>query len=358
MKLEQLLSEFIDSGSSDLHVKEEAVPYIRLHGALVPMENSEIVDRNTIEEMTEELVGKDKYAEFLQENELDMAVSYKENRLRINVYVQQKKIAWALRALPSEFFPLDKLGLPAQVCDMACNLQKGLVLVTGATGSGKSTTLASIINRINENRACHIFTIEDPVEYRHENRKAFISQREVGDDTGSFHEALRRVLREDPDVVLIGEMRDRTTMQAALTLAETGHLTFATLHTAEAIQTVTRLIGSFPAEEQDQIRTQIATTLNLVISQQLVPWDRGKGRSLAAEILVATPAVRAMIRENKVHQIASSMQTGSHVGMKTMNNSLKELVDNDLITNDTAMLWSIDKEDMKRTLTQTPSMMD
>jgi twitching motility protein PilT len=266
------------------------------------------------------------------------------------MYMQQKEIAWALRALPSEFMSLEQLGLPPQIYHNACALKKGLVLVTGATGSGKSTTLASMINQINETRECHIFTIEDPVEYLHFNKKAFISQREIGEDTESFHEALRRVLREDPDVVLIGEMRDRITMQAALTLAETGHLTFATLHTNEAIQTVTRIIGSFPANEQDQIRTQLATNLNLVISQQLIPWDNGKGRSLSAEILVATPAVKAMIRENKIHQVASAMQTGSQYGMLTMNTAIKDLYLSGRIGKDTAMSWSIDKEDMQRQL--------
>ncbi len=228
-----------------------------------------------------------------------------------------------------------------------------MVLVTGTTGSGKTTTLASIINEINKTRNCHIFTIEDPVEYCHANRKAFISQREVGTDTASFEEALRRVLREDPDVVLIGEMRDQTTMRAALTLAETGHLTFGTLHTSEALQTVTRMIGAFPANEQEQIRTQLATTLSLVISQQLVPWSDGKGRSLAAEVMIGTPAVKAMIRENKIHQIPSSIQTGHIHGMQTMNMSLNALVKKRLITPERAIDWSIDKEDMRRLLNST-----
>ena len=349
-ELDHLLSSFINSGASDLHVSVNQPPYYRLHGFLVPMSGFDILDLEKITSFTRELIGKEKFDEFINNNELDMAVSYEGTRLRINIYMQQKTIAWALRALPSEFFPLEKLGLPLQICKKACTLHKGLILVTGATGSGKSTTLASIINEINENRQCHIFTIEDPVEYRHFNKKAFISQREVGDDTESFNEALRRILREDPDVVLIGEMRDRTTMQAALTLAETGHLTFATLHTAEAIQTVSRIIGSFPANEQEQIRTQLSATLQLVISQQLIPWDDGEGRSLAAEILVATPAVKAMIRENKIHQIGSAMQTGLQIGMKTMNISLHELYASGKIKADTAIDWSIDKEDMQRQL--------
>ena len=349
-KLDELLKYFIGSGSSDLHITANEPPYYRMHGSLIPMPNFVPLSADEITTLTRELIGEDKYKEFVCSNELDMAVSYGETRLRINIYMQQKTISWALRALPSGFLPLDKLGLPSQICEKACKLHKGLVLVTGATGSGKSTTLASIINEINENRQCHIFTIEDPVEYRHLNKNSFISQREVGDDTASFNEALRRILREDPDVVLIGEMRDRDTMLAALTLAETGHLTFATLHTAEAIQTVTRLIGAFPANEQEQIRTQLATTLQLVISQQLIPWDDGHGRSLAAEILVATPAVKAMIRENKIHQIASAMQTGLQTGMKTMNISLHELYSSGKIGADTALAWSIDKEDMQRQL--------
>lgn len=349
-KLGKLLDFFVSSGSSDLHISVGQPPYYRLHGSLVPMPGFEQYDSETIIALTKELIGEDKYKKFILESELDMAVSFGDSRLRINIYMQQKTICWALRALPSEFFPLDKLGLPPEICQMACKLHKGLILVTGATGAGKSTTLASIINAINESRQCHIFTIEDPVEYRHINKKAFISQREVGEDTVSFKEALRRVLREDPDVVLIGEMRDRTTMQAALTLAETGHLTFATLHTAEAIQTVTRIIGSFPANEQEQIRTQLSSTLQMVISQQLVPWDKGQGRSLAAEILVATPAVRAMIRENKIHQIASAMQTGSQAGMKTMNSALYELYVSGKIKSETALDWSINKEDIQRQL--------
>jgi twitching motility protein PilT len=349
-KLDELLKCFIESGSSDLHITVNEPPYYRIHGSLFPMPDLEALSVDELTALTRELIGEDKYKEFVCGNELDMAVSYGDTRLRINIYMQQKMISWALRALPSKFFPLDELGLPVKICEKICKLQKGLVLVTGATGSGKSTTLASIINKINESRQCHIFTIEDPVEYRHSNKKAFISQREVGDDTASFSEALRRILREDPDVVLIGEMRDRDTMQAALTLAETGHLTFATLHTAEAIQTVTRIIGAFPANEQEQIRTQLATTLQLVISQQLVPWDDGRGRSLAAEILVATPAVKAMIRENKIHQIASAMQTGLQTGMKTMNISLQELYTAGKIKAETALDWSIDKEDMQRQL--------
>ncbi len=353
IELKDLLAGFKDAESSDLHLTSGGFPYIRLHGDLHVLPDFPAVSEAEMEKLTIELVGRDNYDRFKAENELDIAIEFDGDRMRVNIYRQQKQIAWALRLLPSRFFPLEQLGIPLQILKSACTMQKGLVLVTGATGSGKSTTLASIINEINRTRDCHIFTIEDPVEYRHFNQKAFISQREVGTDTASFEEALRRVLREDPDVVLIGEMRDQTTMRAALTLAETGHLTFGTLHTSEALQTVTRIIGAFPANEQEQIRTQLATTLNLVISQQLVPWSNGRGRSLAAEIMIGTPAIRAMIRESKIHQITSSIQTGQQLGMRTMNMSLAELVKQKVIDADRALEWSLDKEDLKRILNST-----
>lgn len=350
--LSQLLTDFIATGASDLHLTAGGLPTLRLHGYMLPLKGYNPIGADELYALTRELIGEENLKEFEVGNELDMAVSFAETRLRINLYKQQQKLTWSLRALPNSFFPLEKLGLPPSVCEMAATLQKGLVLVTGATGSGKSTTLAAIINRINETRPCHIFTIEDPIEYQHTNKLAFVSQREIGDDTESFHEALRRVLREDPDVVLIGEMRDRITMGAALTLAETGHLTFATLHTADAVQTVSRIIGSFPADEQDLIRTQLSATLSLVICQQLVPWNNGKGRAMAAEILVVTPAVRAMIRENKIHQIASAMQTGYALGMRTMDSSLKSWVDKGYISSKTALEFSTSKEDMTRSLAE------
>ncbi len=346
--LKTLLSAFREANSSDLHLTSEGGPYIRRNGELFPLPDFPAVASGEMESLTLELVGRENYEKFRRENELDMAVGLEGDRMRVNIYRQQKKIAWALRLLPSGFFPLEQLGIPLPVLRAACTMQKGLVLVTGATGSGKTTTLASMIHEINRTRNCHIFTIEDPVEYQHENLRAFVSQREVGDDTASFEEALRRVLREDPDVVLIGEMRDQITMRAALTLAETGHLTFGTLHTSEALQTVTRMIGAFPTNEQEQIRTQLATTLNLVISQQLVPWSDGGGRSLAAEIMIGTPAIKAMIRENKIHQIASSIQTGGQLGMRTMNMALLELIKEKRIDAERAMEWSMDREDMKR----------
>ncbi|MDD3119119.1 MAG: PilT/PilU family type 4a pilus ATPase [Victivallales bacterium] len=355
LTLDYLLRYFVASGASDLHLTAATPPYLRLNGELVPGDTVQPVAAVDLERLTRELVGEQPYEKFKRDHELDMALSFENTRLRINLYRQQGAIAWALRALPESFIPLEQLGLPPPVTAMACQMKKGLVLVTGATGSGKSTTLASIINQINVSRSCHIFTIEDPIEYRHANRRAFISQREIGSDAVSFPEALRRILREDPDVVLIGEMRDRETMSAALTLAETGHLTFATLHTASAVQTVSRLIGAFPANEQDQIRTQLATTLSLVLSQQLIPRQDRPGRSMAAEILVATPALKAMIRENKLHQMLSLMQTGAGLGMRTMNQALAELWRQQQISREAALAWSWDKEDLIRTLAITPA---
>lgn len=352
--LSELLTAFQKSGSSDLHLTEGSFPHIRKHGRLTVLPGATIISSADIEDLTKELVGMNKYEKFLRENELDVGADYGIDRIRINLYRQKGKIAWALRLLPSRLFPLEQLGIPLPVLQTICSMQKGLVLISGATGSGKSTTLASLIHEINATRHCHIFTIEDPIEFIHENIKSFVSQREIGTDTSSYEEALRRVLREDPDVVVIGEMRDQSTMRAALTLAETGHLTFGTLHTSDAVQTITRIIGSFPPNEQEQIRVQLASVLNLVICQHLVPWSNGLGRSLAAELLVATSAVKAMIRENKIHQIPSSIQTGQQYGMRTMNFALAELLNRNLIDANTAELWSPDREGMKRIIAAGP----
>lgn len=335
MSLDLLLTALVESESSDLHLTENVLPHFRIHGILIPQYTLGTYDHQMMYQMTQALVPELKFEQFLAQNELDASCTFQNARLRINLYVQQGKISWAIRKLPLDFFPLENLGLPIDICKMACELQHGLVLVTGSTGSGKSTTLASIINQINQTRPCHVFTIEDPVEYLHENKKAFFSQREVGDDTASFEEALRRVLREDPDVVMIGEMRDALTMRAALTLAETGHLTFATLHTSDAVQTISRIIGSFSGAESDVIRTQLATTLRLILSQRLLPTVDHQGRVLASEILIGTSAIQAQIRENKIHQILSSIQMGRHLGMRTMDESLAQLLSNKKISQTT-----------------------
>lgn len=322
-----LLKEMVSQGGSDLHIAAGNPPALRVHGKLAPMKNHPVLRPADTEKIIRELVSKNEFQALKDTGELDSAISLEGGyRLRINAYRQDDSLAAALRLLPNEFFTFEKLGLPINVLESISKLHSGLILVTGATSSGKSTTIASIINEINKVRPCHIHTIEDPVEYKHVSNKSFVTQREVGRDTQSFGEALRRSMRQDPDIIVVGEMRDLETMSAALTLAETGHLTFATLHTSSAIQTVSRVISSYPASQQAQTRIQLASTLQYVICQQLIPWDTGKGRSLAAEILVATDAVRAMIRDEKTHQIKTAMQTNFKLGMRTMNQSLQQIV--------------------------------
>lgn len=349
--LDDLFRLLVDSGATDLHWADGATPYLRVNGFLETAEIPASLSRIPFEELTTHLIGRDHLATFLERREFDGARTVLGGcRLRINVYFKRGQIAWAIRLLPSEFFPLDSLGLDLDICHRICELKQGLVLVTGATGSGKTTTLASLLHHINQHRREHIFTIEDPIEYLHESRECMVSQREVGADTGSFHDALRSVLREDPDIVLLGEMRDRVSMDAALTLSETGHLTFATLHTSGAVDTISRIISAFDSMEQGQIRERLATNLRVVITQQLIPWTNREGRSLCAEIMVSTKAIRAMIRDGKERQMLSAIETGSDEGMTTMNKSLADLVKRRLITQKDAALYSLDREALKRFL--------
>lgn len=343
--LASLLDELVATGASDLHLAVGNPPTIRVHGSLRHLEAwPDALGAEAVEAWVKEAVGAEGWAKAQRDQELDAAFGREDGtRFRINVYRQQDHFAAAVRLLPNRFFDLRELGLDFGLLERICALPSGLVLVTGSTSSGKSTTIASIVHQINRTRSCHIHTIEDPVEYRHESLKAFVTQREVGRDTASFAEALRRSMRQDPDVVVIGEMRDLDTMSAALTLAETGHLTFATLHTSDAVQTVSRIISAYSAGQQPQIRVQLASTLQVVISQKLIPWANGQGRSLAAEILVATPSVRAMIREEKTHQMRTAIQTGGTLGMKTLNQSLMELVSQRRIHRETALDYSEDQ---------------
>ena len=339
----ELLLELIRQGGSDLHLAADNPPVIRLHGTLLPMNDQAARSAAQVAEIIRQIVGEDDFKELERSWELDSAITLEGGyRLRINAYRQQDTFAAALRLLPNRFFELAELGLPIEVLDRICRQQSGLVLVTGATSSGKSTTIASIVHQINQTRPCHIHTIEDPVEYCHVSQKAFVTQREVGRDTASFSEALRRSMREDPDVIVIGEMRDLETMSAALTLAETGHLTFATLHTSTAIQTISRVVSSYPAAQQAQARIQLAMSLQYVICQKLIPWDDGKGRSLAAEVLAVTPAVRAMIRDEKSHQLKTVLQTNYELGMRTLDQSLREIIQAGRISERTAMLFAED----------------
>lgn len=349
LKTHDLLREMIRQDASDLHLAAGNAPRLRLHGLLVPMASVPVLGPEAVADLIEQVVTAEEFSALRATGELDTAISLEGGyRVRINAYRQQDSLAAALRLLPNRFFSFEQLGLPLKVLESICALHSGLVLVTGATSSGKSTTIASLIHKINQTRACHIHTIEDPVEYRHPSGKALVTQREIGRDTESFPEALRRSMRQDPDVVVVGEMRDTETMAAALTLAETGHLTFATLHTSSAIQTISRVISAYPASQQGQVRIQLASTLQVVMCQKLIPWDNGQGRSLAAEILVVTPAVRAMVRDEKTHQIKTAMQTHYDLGMRTMNQSLQQLVRDNHLSLETALQYSDEPGELRQ----------
>jgi twitching motility protein PilT len=295
------------------------------------------------------ILNNDQIARYEKNLELDLSFGISGlGRFRVNVFQQRGAVGAVMRIIPWEVRSMKELGLPQRLCEHLCMLPKGLILITGATGSGKSTTLAAMVEYINSTRNSHIVTIEDPIEFVHKNKKCLFNQREVGTDTHSFPAALRSVLREDPDVVLIGEMRDQETIEAALTLAETGHLIFGTLHTSDCVQTINRIIDVFPAYQQSQIRTQLSFTVQAVFCQQLLPIAHGKGRVLACEIMIANMAIRALIRDDKGHQIYSIIQTGGKEGMRTMNASLSELYKAGQITFEEAVAHSGDVEDLKR----------
>ena len=346
---EPLFGRMVLEGASDLHWCEGETPRLRVHGRLREIGAPAKLVGIPFSELTKMLIGGEAFDAFLASREFDGSDTTVEGRrIRINVYFKLGRIAWAIRLLPSRFFSFEELGLPIPLLEEICAMRQGLVLVTGATGSGKTTTLASILDRINRTREEHLFTIEDPVEYIHRSAKCLVSQREVGHDTESFDNALRAVLREDPDIVLLGEMRDRTSMDAALTLAETGHLTFATLHTSGAAESVSRLVSAFDAMEQQQVRERLAANLKVVVTQQLVPWSDGTGRSLCAEIMVSTKAVQASIRDKKERQLPSIIELGGESGMATMNGSLMSLVRQRKITLGEAVKYTNDPDSLER----------
>ena len=350
ISMEELLTLLIQRGGSDLHLSAGSPPRIRIDGRLVAMEFDALTPEVN-QKLVYSILTSDQIARFEKNLELDCSFGFAgHGRFRTNVFLQRGTIAAVLRVIPFEVFDFDQLGLPRKVCEELCNLPKGLVLVTGATGSGKSTTLAAMVNFINEQRAGHIVTIEDPIEFLHANKRCLVNQREVGGDTHAFANALRAVLRQDPDVILVGEMRDMETIEAALTLAETGHLTFATLHTSDAVQTVNRIVDVFPAHQQQQIRTQLSFTLQGVFCQQLLPRASGRGRALASEVMICNPAIRSLVRENKAHQIYSIIQTGGRVGMKTMNQSLADLYRANVVTYDEALSVAPDPGEFQRLL--------
>lgn len=316
----------IEKGSSDLHITTGSAPQLRIDGSLVPLKVAPLTPIETKQLCYSVLTEEQKIA-FEKKNELDLSFGVKNlARFRANIFMQRGAIAGAFRAIPFKILTFDELGLPAVIADIA-NMPHGLVLVTGATGSGKSTTLASIIDKINTETRQHIMTIEDPIEFLHPHKLCLVNQREVASDTANFKDALRYVLRQDPDVVLIGELRDLETIEAALTIAETGHLVFATLHTNTAVGSINRIIDVFPAHQQSQIRAQLSAVLQAVITQKLSPRSDAPGRVLITEIMVPNPAIRNLIREDKIHQIYSIMQTGQgQSGMHTMNQTLMAAV--------------------------------
>jgi twitching motility protein PilT len=323
--LYDLLKSMIETGASDLHISTGSPPRIRVNGKLNPLNEQPLTPAETKSLCYSILTDSQKH-KFEENNELDLSFGVKGlARFRANVFMQRGAVAGAFRMIPFEVRSFQNLGLPPIVSELA-KKPRGLILVTGPTGSGKSSTLAAMIDKINSERREHIMTIEDPIEYLHAHKQCLVNQREVNSDTSSFKDALRYVLRQDPDIVLIGEMRDLETIEAALTVSETGHLTFATLHTNSAVQTINRIIDVFPSHQQEQIRVQLSFVLEGIIAQQLIPRKSGNGRVLAVEIFIPNAAIRNLIREDKTHQIYSMMQTGqSKFGMLTMNQSLFEL---------------------------------
>jgi twitching motility protein PilT len=331
------LRQMAKLGASDLHLTAGAPPMVRLDGKLTPLGEFERLNPESLQRSLYALITQAQREKFEENLELDFSHAIPgESRFRVNLYKQRDAVGGVFRLIPFEIKPLESLGIPT-VVEKFAQLPRGLVLVTGPTGSGKSTTLASLVDLANRSRAAHIVTVEDPIEFLHRHKKALVNQREVGSDTHSFGNALRHVLRQDPDIILIGEMRDLETIQVALTAAETGHLVFATLHTQDAAQTIDRVIDVFPAGQQGQIRTQLATAIQGVVCQTLLRRGDGPGRAVAVEIMVATPAIRNLIREGKTHQIYTALQAGASQGMQSMDQHLAELVKSGVVPYDVAV---------------------
>lgn len=346
-RIEVLLDEVVKKKASDLHLQVGLPPILRVDGALVPVTGSDTLNEEAVESLIFSILDEDQKQILLKDKEFDFSFAYGDlGRFRVNAFHERGNMAAALRLIPNEILSVEQLGLPSVVNKFA-DYARGLVLVTGPTGSGKSTTLASLVNKINQEKAAHIITIEDPIEYTHKSQKSVIVQREVHYDTYSFSAALRSALREDPDVVLIGEMRDLETIASAITIAETGHLVFATLHTNSASQSIDRMIDVFPPHQQPQIRAQLSNILMAICSQRLIP-SIGGGRIAAAEVLVATPAVRNIVREGKSHQLEAVIQTGADHGMQSMDKTLVSLVHAGTVTYDEARNYAVDLEELDR----------
>ena len=346
MNLPDLLKATLDLGGSDLHLSIGSPPQVRVDGHLRRLAQPELTP-DVLKGLVYSVLTDMQKKKFEETWELDLAFGLRGvGRFRCNVFNQKGAVGGVFRLIPEKIRPLEELGLPPVLAEIS-DRPRGLVLVTGPTGSGKSTTLAAMIDRINNTKPLHILTIEDPIEYLHHHKTALVNQRELHADTQGFGNALRAALREDPDVVLVGEMRDLETIESALRLAETGHLTMATLHTNSASQTITRIIDAFPAHQQAQIRTQLSLVLEGVVCQSLLPKGSGQGRVAALEILIATPAIRNLIRDDKIHQIYGTMQSGQEkIGMQTMNQALQRLVERRVITRETAFNHTSNKEEL------------
>ncbi len=349
--MHDLLTIMIERGASDLHITTGTPPQIRLHGKLTPLTQFERLTPQDTQRLAYSVLNEGQKQKFEEDNELDLSFGIQGlARFRCNVYRQRGAVASAIRVIPIKIRTFDELGLPPIVEQLA-DRPKGLILVTGPTGSGKSTTLAAMVDKINTERTEHIMTIEDPIEFVHNHKRCLVNQREVFSDTQSFKNALKYILRQDPDVVLVGEMRDLETISAALTIAETGHLTLGTLHTNSCAQTINRIIDVFPTTQQSQVRAQLSLVLEGVLSQQLIPTPDGRGRVMSLEIMVTPPAIRNLIREEKIHQIYSAMQAGQKFGMQTMNQSLLDLVQKRKISREEALNRSTLPEELAQQLT-------
>ncbi|MBN2226425.1 MAG: type IV pilus twitching motility protein PilT [candidate division Zixibacteria bacterium] len=350
LSLRGLLEEMVKMDASDLHLTVGAPPVVRVDGKLVRMQY-DILTPDLTKKLAYSIMNEKQRLKFETSSELDLSFGIEQlSRFRCNVFMQRGNVAVALRQIPYKVKTFEELGLPKVIAEFA-GLPRGLVLVTGPTGSGKSTTLAAIIDKVNRERQSHIITVEDPIEYLHRHQSSIVNQREVYSDTSSFSSALKYALREDPDVVLVGEMRDLETIEAAINISETGHLAFATLHTNSTAESINRMVDVFPTNQQEQIRVSLSFTLQAIVSQCLIP-RMGGGRCLALEIMVCTPAIRALIRDDKVHQIYSMIQSGQKYGMKTMNQSLAELYNGSKITVGDAMSFSSNIQELNEMLTR------
>jgi len=346
-KIEILLEEVVKRKGSDLHLEVGQPPVVRVDGTLIPLPTYQPLNEKTLEQLVFSLLDEDQKQILLRDKEFDFSFAFGDlGRFRVNAFHERGNLAAAMRLISNEIKSIQQLGLP-QVIGKFAEYPRGLVLVTGPTGSGKSSTLAALIDKINTERAMHIITIEDPIEYTHQSKKSLVVQREVHYDTYSFSTALRSALRQDPDVVLIGEMRDLETIAAAITIAETGHLVLATLHTNSASQSIDRMVDVFPPHQQQQVRAQLGNILMAICSQRLIP-ALGGGRVAAAEILVATPAVRNIIREGKNYQLEAVIQTGAEMGMQSMDRTLVGLVHSGKISYDEARNFAVDPEELDR----------